>query len=68
MDPVASIYLEGTELIVSFFTDGVERDISLDVKSEQHSEVAKKVMEDPNFWINFVNSFSTAINNHVEGS
>ena len=61
---IAELHLQDNKLTI-YYGD-YYRDITLDMKSEEHSAVAKTVLDDPNFWANFLNSFSTAINNHVE--
>jgi hypothetical protein len=63
---VAHMYLEAEKLYISF--DDLSRSVMLDMKSKAHSDMADALMRDPNFWAQFINSFSTAINNHVESN
>lgn len=63
---VAVLTVVGSCLTIAFGDEG--REVTLDMKSKNQAEVSRAVLADPNFWVNFLDSFSKAINNHVEST
>jgi len=55
---VFSIDYDAEQLII--FYDGT-RNIVMELEDENETMLCDRVLSDPNFWLNFVNSFSQAL-------
>jgi hypothetical protein len=64
MEPV-SILVEDSQLIVIYGDD--ERTIVMELETDAERELVQRLLEDGNFWTNFLSSLSAALNPDNQG-